>query len=139
MIVAISGSWCPNSHDEAPFLAELYRTYRAQGLEIVSLTFEEAEQVSNPSRVRAFIERYQITYPVLLAGDPEELSAKLPQAVNLNSFPTTFFIGRDGLVRGAHAGFPGKASGRFHDEAKADITKQVEELLAERPNRFSRF
>ena len=41
VIVSISGSWCPNCHDEAPFLAELYKKYRKQGLEIVSLSFEE--------------------------------------------------------------------------------------------------
>ena len=63
---------------------------------------------------------------------PDELNEKLPQAVNLNSFPTTFVIGRDGLVRSVHAGFPGKASGRFHTEARKEITGTVERLLAER-------
>jgi hypothetical protein len=52
--------------------------------------------------------------------------------VNLNSFPTTFYLGRDGRVRGVHAGFPGAASGKFHQEAKAEITADVERLLAER-------
>jgi hypothetical protein len=31
-----------------------------------------------------------------------------------------------------HAGFPGKASGQFHEEAKAELTALVERLLAER-------
>ncbi|PYR17088.1 MAG: hypothetical protein DMF98_27450, partial [Acidobacteria bacterium] len=56
---------------------------------------------------------------------------KLAQAVNLNSFPTTFFVGRDGRVRGVTAGFPGKASGKFHDEATADIIARIERMLAE--------
>ncbi len=43
VIVSISGSWCPNCHDEAPFLAELYRKYQSKGLEIVSLSFEDWE------------------------------------------------------------------------------------------------
>ena len=132
VMVNITGSWCPNCHDEAPFLAELYRTYRARGLEVVALTFEEAEQLESLPRLHAFIERYRIAYPVLVAGTPDDLSEKLPQATNLTSFPTTFFIGRDGLVRGAHAGFPGKASGSFHIEAKREITNRVEQLLAER-------
>jgi hypothetical protein len=51
--------------------------------------------------------------------------------VNLNSFPTTFFLGRDGRVRSAHAGFPGKASGTFHQQAKQEMTHTVERLLAE--------
>jgi hypothetical protein len=64
-------------------------------------------------------------------GDPKDLNAKMPQGVNLNSFPTTFFLGRDGRVRSAHAGFPGKATGKFHTEAKEEITALVERLLAE--------
>src|SRR5476649_278167 len=40
MILAIGGSWCPNCHDEAPFLTELYKDYKARGLEIVGLMFE---------------------------------------------------------------------------------------------------
>jgi len=132
VIVDISGSWCPNCHDETPFLVDLYRKYYDRGLEIVALSFEEAAQLQNPVRLRAFIKHYGITYPVLVAGEPKEASDKLPQAVNLNSFPTTFFVGRDGRVRSAHAGFPGKASGRFHDEAKQEMTHTVEQLLAER-------
>ena len=31
VVLAISGSWCPNCHDEAPFLEELYRQYRGSG------------------------------------------------------------------------------------------------------------
>ena len=133
VIVSISGSWCPNCHDEAPFLAELYRKYRGQGLEIVSLSFEEAAQLKNPTRLRAFNKRYGIEYTVLLPGEPKELTEKVPQAVNLSSFPTTFYLGRDGRVRGVHAGFPGAASGKFHQDAKNEITADVERLLAERP------
>lgn len=35
--------------------------------------------------------------------------------------------------RGAHTGFPGKASGKFYDEARDDITGIIERLLAEGP------
>jgi thiol-disulfide isomerase/thioredoxin len=131
VLVNITGSWCPNCHDEAPFLAELYRAYHKQGLEIVALSFEEAEQMKDPVRLRNFIKTYGIDYTVLLAGDPSELQARLPQAVNLNTFPATFFIGRDGLVRGAHAGFAGKATGEEHTRQTAEIRQKVETLLAE--------
>ena len=70
VIVAIGGSWCPNCHDEAPFLMELYRQYRAQGLEIVDLSFEEGDQLKDPTRLRAFIQKYGIEYPVLIPGVP---------------------------------------------------------------------
>jgi len=131
VIVAIGGSWCPNCHDKAPFLEELYRKYHGRGLEIVGLSFEEADQLKNPTRLAAFIKRYGIEYPMLLAGETEELQAKIPQAVHLNAWPTTFFLGRDGRVRSVHAGFAGLATGEFHRQLQEDVTSLVEKLLAE--------
>jgi thiol-disulfide isomerase/thioredoxin len=131
VIVTIGGSWCPNCHDEAPFLVDLYKKYHGRGLEIVELSFEEPDQLKNPERVRAFNKRYGIDYTVLLPGEPKELNEKMPQGVNLNSFPTTFYLGRDGRVRSAHAGFPGKASGQFNTETTAQITSEIEHLLSE--------
>jgi len=131
VIVTISGSWCPNCHDEAPYLAELYRKYHARGLEIVALDFEEPEEQKDPQRLQAFIRKYQISYPYLLAGQPSELSAKIPQAENLNSWPTTFFLGWDGRVRAIHAGFAAPASGPFHAALKKETGERIERLLQE--------
>ena len=137
VIVAIGGSWCPNCHDETPFLVDLYKKYKSRGLEIVELSFEEEAQLKDPVRVRAFIKKYGVEYTVLLPGEPKDLNAKVPQGVNLNSFPTTFFLGRDGRVRSAHAGFAGKASGKFHEETVHEVTALVERLLAEKPTQTS--
>jgi thiol-disulfide isomerase/thioredoxin len=131
VVVNVSGSWCPNCHDEAPFLAELYAQYRAQGLEIVTLSFEEEDQLANPTRLRAFIEKYGLRHTVLLSGIPDQVRDRLPQAVNLNTWPATFFLGRDGRVRSAHAGFAGKVTGAAHEETKAEIRATIERLLAE--------
>jgi thiol-disulfide isomerase/thioredoxin len=131
VLVNITGSWCPNCHDEAPFLSDLYKKYRDQGLEIVALSFEEADQLKDLARLRAFIKRYDIQYTVLVGGEPSEAKDKLTQAVNWNSWPTTFFIGRDGLVRGVHAGFPSSASGDLYRQAKDEFTAEVQHLLRE--------
>jgi len=131
VLVNITGSWCPNCHDEAPFLAALYKKYRDQGLEIVALSFEEGDQLKDPTRLRAFIQKYGIEYTVLLGGEPGDAKDKLTQAVNWNSWPTTFFLGRDGRVRQVHAGFPSSASGELYRQAKLDFTTEVERLLHE--------
>jgi peroxiredoxin len=132
VIATVTGSWCPNCHDEAPFLVSLYRKYRGQGLEIVAISFEEAEQLANPTRPRAFIKQFGIQYPFLLAGEPGQLAAKIPQAENLDSFPTMFIIGRDGKVRSVHAGYSSIATGELYTVTTREITRQVQRLLAEK-------
>jgi thiol-disulfide isomerase/thioredoxin len=131
VLINITGSWCPNCHDEAPFLSAMYKKYRAQGLEIVALSFEEADQLPDPVRLRAFVKKYGIEYTVLVGGVPSEASEKLTQAVNWNAWPTTFFVGRDGLVRGVHAGFPSSGSGELFTKAKEEFEEKVQKLLAE--------
>jgi len=131
VIVAIGGSWCPNCHDEAPLLVELYHRYHARGLEIVDLSFEEEDQLKDPQRLRAFIAKYRIPYTVLLAGTPEQMNAKLPQGKNLNCWPTAFFVGRDGLVKETHAGFSGPATGAAYTQLKEETEALVERLLGQ--------
>ncbi|HTS76789.1 MAG TPA: TlpA disulfide reductase family protein [Bryobacteraceae bacterium] len=131
VLVDVFGSWCPNCHDEAPFLEETYRKYRSQGLEVVGLSFEEADQLKNPTRLRAFMKRYGIDYTVLLCGTTDQAKEKLSQASNWDAWPTTFILGRDGRVRAVHTGFPSKASGELYTKAKQEFTEQVEHLLSE--------
>jgi peroxiredoxin len=131
VIVAIGGSWCPNCHDEAPFLESLYKQFHAKGLEIVDLSFEEDDQLKTLTRLHAFIQRYGLTYTVLVAGTPDDLNEKITQADHLNSWPTSFFIGRDGRVREIHAGFAGPANPQAHEELQNEVTTLVEKLIAE--------
>jgi thiol-disulfide isomerase/thioredoxin len=132
VLLTVGGSWCPNCHDEAPFLAELYDKYHARGLEIVGLSFEnDADPAWAHPRMRSFIRRYGIQYPMLLAGDTTEVNAKLPQIVNFGAFPTAIYLGRDGRVRSVHAGFSSPATGEEHVRLKRELTELVERLLAE--------
>jgi len=132
LVVEITGSWCPNCHDEAPFLAEMYRKFGRQGVEIVSLSFEEADQLKDPTRLRAFVKKYGLEFPVLLGGEPDEANAKLTQLVNWNTWPATLFIDRKGLVRGIHSGFPSSGSGDLFRQAKDEFNVEVGRLLAEK-------
>ncbi len=132
VVAIVTGTWCPNCHDEAQYLVQLYKQYRDRGLEIVALDFEEPEQQDELARVKAFTEKYGVEYTYLIAGAPAEMWEKVPQLVNLNTWPATVFVGRDGLVKGVHAGFAAPASGAFHDQLKAEFTSTIERLLAER-------
>jgi thiol-disulfide isomerase/thioredoxin len=131
VILAVGGSWCPNCHDEAPFLVSLYKRFHSKGLDIVNLDFEQGDPDTDTSRLKAFIAHYGITYPVLTAGTTDQLAEKIPQGVNLNCWPTSFFIGRDGLVKETHAGFAGPGNTAGHEALEHEVTAFVEKLLAE--------
>lgn len=131
VIVAVGGSWCPNCHDEAPFLVDLYNRYHERGLEIVNISFEEEAQLKNPQRLRAFVAKYDLPYTVLLGGAPSEVNEKLPQGKNLNCWPTTFFLGRNGRVQEVHAGFSGPETGASYTQLKTETDKLLNKLLAE--------
>ncbi|MGA7829397.1 MAG: TlpA disulfide reductase family protein [Terracidiphilus sp.] len=137
VLVNVTGSWCPNCHDEAPYLAELYRKYHSRGLEIVALDFEESSQAHTLARLHAFIKKYGIEYTYLLAGEPADVHDKLSQAANLNAWPTTFFIGRDGLVHAIETGFPSSGSLVFDHEVKQKYEVNIEKLLQENKHAFS--
>jgi thiol-disulfide isomerase/thioredoxin len=133
IVAVVTGTWCPNCHDEAQYLVQLHKKYRDKGLEIVALDFEEPEQQEDLGRLRAFVKKYGVEYPYLIAGAPIEMWEKVPQAVNLNTWPATLFIGRDGKVKKIHAGFAAPASGEFHTQLQAEFTSTIESLLAEDP------
>ncbi len=129
MVVSIGGSWCPNCMDEAPFLIDLYRKYHARGLEIVGLNFESGDTDYDRKRVRSFVDRYGVPYPVLIAGTTDQVAEKLPQLVRFSAFPTTIFVGRDGCVKGIHDGFASVATGVEHEKLKQETDEMVERLL----------
>jgi len=132
VLAVVTGTWCPNCHDEAQYLVQLDKKYRAKGLAIVALDFEEPEQQGSLAREHAFVKQYGVKYTYLIAGAPSEMWEKVPQAVNLNTWPATIFIGRDGLVKVIHSGFASPASGEFHKQLEQEFTARIEQLLAER-------
>jgi thiol-disulfide isomerase/thioredoxin len=132
VLAIVTGTWCPNCHDEAQYLVKLDKKYRDKGLAIVALDFEEPEQQGSLERERAFVKQYGVKYTYLIAGAPAEMWEKVPQAVNLNTWPATIFIGRDGRVRGIHSGFASPASGEFHRKLQKEFTAKIEQLLAEK-------
>lgn len=134
VIVTLAGSWCPNCHDEAAFLAGLHRKYRDHGLEIIALMFEYfGDFPQAAAATRRFREKFGIEYATLIAGtsDKDEASRALPQLTGVHAYPTTIFVDRNGRVRKVHAGFTGPATGQHYDALTAEFTRLVESLLAE--------
>jgi thiol-disulfide isomerase/thioredoxin len=132
VLAIVTGTWCPNCHDEAQYLVQLDKKYRDKGLSIVALDFEEPEQQGTLQRERAFIQKYGVKYTYLQAGAPAEMWEKVPQLNHLDTWPATVFIGRNGKVRAVHSGFASPASGEFNTQLKEEFTGRIEKLLAEK-------
>jgi len=132
VLAIVTGTWCPNCHDEAQYLVQLDKKYRDKRLAIVALDFEEPDQQGNLEREHAFVKQYGVKYTYLIAGAPEEMWEKVPQLVNLNTWPATVFVGRDGTVRAVHSGFASEASGEFNTQLHQEFEDKIQALLAER-------
>lgn len=134
-IIEIFGSWCPNCHDAASYLAELDSRYADRGLSIVGLAFELTGDPKRDARqVRRFAKRHGASYPMLLAGvsDKETASRDLPFLDKLRSYPTTIFLHTDGRVEAVYTGFSGPATGPAYRNLKDSYERIIEKLLAAR-------
>lgn len=49
----------------------------------------------------------------------------------LQRLPTTFFVGRNGLVRSIHTGFTSHASGELDSRLKDGVRNEIGQLLSE--------
>jgi thiol-disulfide isomerase/thioredoxin len=134
VIVTILGSWCPNCLDENTFLAGWYKKNHERGVEIIGLGFErKADFESGKKSLGALKTRLDIPYEILFAGKSgvENVSATLPELEGFAAYPTTIFIDKKGNVRKIHSGFSGPATGKYHEEFKAEFNALIDEMLAE--------
>jgi thiol-disulfide isomerase/thioredoxin len=93
LILDVWGTWCPPCKMEIPSFVRLQDKYREKGLRIVGLTFEKGPMDDNArKRVADFASEQKINYPLVIA------SPELVSNLEVQSFPTTIFVGRDGAV-----------------------------------------
>lgn len=134
VVVQFLGSWCPNCMDETAYLSPFYKKYKDEGVEIIGLAYE---RYAEPERARKavinLIDRFKITYPVLLTGyTNKDVLKSIPALENFNAFPTTIVIDRRGKVRTIHSGFTGPATGQMYVDYTNKFEATINELLKEK-------
>ena len=103
VLVNFWATWCPPCRREIPGFIELKKAYADQGFEIVGVAIDDAD------KVRAFIERVGINYPVLHGqGDANQVAEEYGDT--MNSLPYSALIDREGKIRFSGAGGLTKAS-----------------------------
>jgi thiol-disulfide isomerase/thioredoxin len=134
-VLDVFGTWCPNCHDHAAYLAELHRRYAERGLVIIGLAFEHGDDFERSvQQVKRFRERHRADFPVLIAGSSDK--AKATESLGLldrvRAFPTTIFVDRQGVVRGVYQGWSGPATGDAETRLRERFEQMIDTLLAER-------
>jgi cytochrome c biogenesis protein CcmG/thiol:disulfide interchange protein DsbE len=91
-VVAIRfwADWCPFCESEMAQLEPLYRRYREQGLRILAINVRQ-----DPDTAQRFVAKLGTSYETLLDSD-----GRVARAYGVLGLPTTFFIDRQGRLRG---------------------------------------
>ena len=105
-------SWCGPCRMIAPRLSALKDRLGPQGLAVVGITTDEAEQAA------VFAERHQMRYPVVVDNDGDT-----SRTYNITGLPTMVLVDKKGIVRDVFVG--------FDPTGEARIEAAVRKLLAE--------
>jgi len=111
VVVNVWASWCLPCRDEAPYLERVWRRYRDRGVVVVGVAYADRKEPA-----RAFLEEFDITY-----FNGPDVGAEIARAYNIQGVPETFFVGKDGQLRGMSMGALRPPM----------LERRLEELLAE--------
>jgi hypothetical protein len=120
--------------DETKFLSPWHKKNRSRGVEVVGLAFERSSKLEDSApKLRRMSERYDVYYPVLLAGvsDKDSAALVLPMLSQVLSFPTTIVMDKQGKVRNIHTGFSGPGTGKYYDKFVDEFNQLIDKLLSE--------
>ena len=88
-------TWCGPCRESIPHLVQLYKTYHAQGFEIIGLSLDKGGK----DVVRQFVQSMDIPYPIAIAPD------SVARDYGVHGLPTTILIDREGKIREKIVGF----------------------------------
>ena len=112
VLVNLWATWCPPCRAEMQSIETVYNEYKDQGFVVlaVNMTYQD-----NQTDIMPFVDQEGLTFPILL----DETGA-MANAYQLQSLPSSYFIGRDGIIREVVIGGP---------MAEALLRTRVEDIL----------
>ncbi|MHC5112008.1 MAG: TlpA disulfide reductase family protein [Planctomycetota bacterium] len=134
-IIEVFGTWCPNCHDAATYLASLDRRWRTRGVSILGVAFELTDDFDRSvKQVNKFAQRHEATYPILIGGyaDREKSDKLFPLIDKIRSYPTFIFMDENGKIAGVYTGFSGPATGEAYYRLREQHESLIEGMLGGR-------
>ncbi len=111
VVINFWASWCPTCRDEAAYLEATWRAYRDRGVVFLGVDYVDTEV-----EALAYIAEFDITYP-----NGPDIGTVISQTYRIQGVPETFFVSKDGTLRGVKIGpaYP------------PELEDRIEPLLAE--------
>jgi cytochrome c biogenesis protein CcmG, thiol:disulfide interchange protein DsbE len=111
VVINFWASWCPPCREEAAYLEATWRSYQDQGVFFLGIGYVDTEKAA-----LAYIDEFDITY-----FNGPDAGTRISQTYRIKGVPETYYIARNGEVRGVKIGplFP------------PELEEKIEELLAE--------
>lgn len=92
IVINFWATWCDPCKEEMPLFEAIYS--ENSGIVVLGINYNEPANI-----IRRFVQERGITFPILLDAD-----GKLAERFQVFGFPTTYFIDRDGILRGIYVG-----------------------------------
>jgi cytochrome c biogenesis protein CcmG/thiol:disulfide interchange protein DsbE len=111
VIVNFWASWCDPCREEAAYLEQTWHKYSDQGVVFIGVDYVDTER-----EALAYIDEFDITYP-----NGPDIGTRISDEYRIQGVPETFFIAKNGELRGMHVG----------PLEPPQLDEKIEELLAE--------
>jgi peroxiredoxin len=110
-------TWCPPCREELPDLEVLHRKYAANGFTVLGVSVDRSE-----SALLRFLHEHPVSFPVMM-----DKKGDVAEAYRFSGLPTSFLVGRDGIVKYIHKGY-GKDMFKLYENEIADMLGQSTQL-----------
>jgi len=111
VVINFWASWCPPCREEAAYLERTWRAYRDRGVAFIGVDYADTER-----EALAYMQEFDLTYP-----NGPDIGTRISQDYRIQGVPETFFVARDGTLRGVKIG----------PLSPPELEQRLEALLAE--------
>ena len=114
------GTWCPPCRESIPTTRNVHKKFQGKGLEVIGVSSDDDEDVW-----RTFIEAQKMDWHEYI-----DLSGKVIEAFDVDSYPTYVVLDKDGVVRFRQSGYGSMTEGELDDAISHALKKNSDPALA---------
>jgi peroxiredoxin len=91
VLLNVWATWCGPCRVEMPSMEALHKDFGSQGLRVVAVSID---QIAGPPQIREFARELGLTFEIL-----HDSAQAIVRSYQVNGYPQSFVIGRDGTIR----------------------------------------